>query len=252
MYEEEFYAVTVTAKKKADLLNKNPMGYILSAILGGVFIGFGVLLVGTIAGLLKGQPYMKIVIGAAFGIALSLIVMAGAELFTGNSMIMSMGALGRTVTWKQTYKIWLVCYIGNWIGAILLAVLFVGGGLATGAAGEAMAATAAMKMSIPPLALFIRGILCNVLVCLAVWCTFRCKSESGKLIMIFWCLFAFNICGFEHSIANMTYLTVALMAPFQEAISVGGYFYNILIVTLGNMVGAALFVVVPYYVIGKK
>jgi nitrite transporter NirC len=118
--------------------------------------------------------------------------------------------------------------------------------------GEFIAATAATKMSVPFFPLLLRGVLCNVLVCLAVWCNFRCKSESGKLIMIFWCLFAFITSSFEHSIANMTLLTVALFAPFEAAVSVGGYFYNILVVTLGNMLGGILFIALPYYVISKK
>jgi nitrite transporter NirC len=91
-----------------------------------------------------------------------------------------------------------------------------------------------------------------MLVCLAIWCSFRCKSESGKLIMIFWCLFAFITSGFEHSIANMTLLSIGLMAPFSASIGFVGYFYNILIVSLGNMVGGILFIALPYFLISKK
>ena len=90
------------------------------------------------------------------------------------------------------------------------------------------------------------------LVCLAVWCGFKCKSESGKLIMIFWCLFAFITTGFEHSIANMTLLTISLLAPMEAAVTIGGYAYNLIVVTLGNMVGGILFVAIPYYLISKK
>ncbi|WP_434084709.1 formate/nitrite transporter family protein [Lacrimispora xylanisolvens] len=92
-----------------------------------------------------------------------------------------------------------------------------------------------------------------MLVCLAIWCSFRCKSESGKLIMVFWCLFAFITSGYEHSIANMTLLTVGVLSPNGAAVSLSGYFYNILVVTLGNMAGGILFTAVPYYLIsGKK
>jgi len=100
--------------------------------------------------------------------------------------------------------------------------------------------------------LHMRGVLCNILVCLAVWCGTKLKSESAKLIMIFWCLFAFITSGFEHSIANMTLLTVSLLAPFEKAVSLSGYFYNLSIVTLGNMVGGIVFVAVPYYLASKK
>ena len=100
--------------------------------------------------------------------------------------------------------------------------------------------------------LFFRSIFCNMLVCIAIWCTFRCEEETSKIIMIFWCLFVFITAGFEHSIANMTLLTIGLLSPFSEAVSVGGYLYNILFVTLGNMVGGILFIAIPYYIISKK
>jgi nitrite transporter len=90
------------------------------------------------------------------------------------------------------------------------------------------------------------------LVCLAVWSSYRAKSESGKLIMIFWCLFVFVTAGFEHSIANMTLLTIALLKPFSAAVSIGGYFYNILVVILGNMVGGILLVALPYAAISRQ
>lgn len=82
----------------------------------------------------------------------------------------------------------------------------------------------------------VRGILCNILVCLAVWCFFKLKSESGKLIMIFWCLFAFITTGYEHSVANMTLLSAALLIPHPMQISMAGFWYNMTAVTLGNIV----------------
>lgn len=102
------------------------------------------------------------------------------------------------------------------------------------------------------LPLLSRGILCNILVCVAVWCGFKCKSEAGKLIMIFWCLFVFITAGFEHSIANMTLLTVGLLEPSTYAVTLGGFAYNLLVVTLGNMIGGILFVAVPYCIIAKQ
>lgn len=252
MYRDELQAVGETAVKKYSLLSHHPAGYFLASILAGMFIGFGVTVIGTIAGLLNGQPYVKIVMGFAFGSALSLVVIAGAELFTGNNFVMAAGALLGKVTWKETVRLWIVCYAGNWIGSLLIAVLFAAGGFASGATAEAMAAAAVIKMTVPPLALFVRGVLCNILVCLAVWCSFRCRSDSGKLMMVFWCLFVFNICGFEHSVANMTYLTIAMINPAGQAVTVLGYFYNIFIVSAGNIVGAVLFVALPYYLIAEK
>lgn len=108
-------------------------------------------------------------------------------------------------------------------------------------------------MAAPALQLFLRGILCNILVCLAVWSGFQTKNDAAKLIMVFWCLLAFFSTGFEHSVANMTTFVVALLSPAKAAgsVSVGGMFYNLLWVTLGNMVGGIFFVAFPYW-IGAK
>lgn len=252
MFQDEVMVIEKAARIKADLLKYNPVGYFIAAMLAGMYVGFGILLIFTVGGSLNGAPYAKILMGAAFGIALSLVVIAGSELFTGNNMVMTFGVIGKSVTWKETAKLFLVCYLGNLAGSILLAFLFWKAGLSTGEVGEFIANTAAKKMNLDFQTLFIRGILCNILVCLAVWCGYRCKSESGKLIMIFWCLFAFITCGFEHSVANMTLLTIGLLEPYEAAVSIQGYMNNLIGVTLGNMVGGILFVAIPYYMISKK
>ena len=125
-------------------------------------------------------------------------------------------------------------------------------GLGNGPVGEFLASGAMAKMSAAPVQLFTRGILCNMLVCIAVWCGFRCKNEVAKLIMIFWCLLAFFTTGFEHSVANMTVLTYALINPAGQAVTIGGWFYNLILVTLGNMVGGIVFVAIPYCSAAKE
>jgi len=165
---------------------------------------------------------------------------------------MTVGSLNKAVSWIDTIKVWVAAFIGNLAGSILAGYMFYLTGLAKGSVGEFIANTAATKMSLPASELFFRGVFCNILVCLAVWCTFRCKDDISKLVMIFWCLFIFITCGFEHSVANMTLLTIALLAPGTAAVSISGYIYNIGMVTLGNMVGGILFVAIPYYLISKK
>ncbi|MDD3217853.1 MAG: formate/nitrite transporter family protein [Lachnospiraceae bacterium] len=252
MFKEEYELVSNAANAKCTLLKKNPAGYFMLSMLAGIFIGFGVLLAFTCGGLLTGQPYARIVMGLSFGIALSLVVVAGGELFTGNNLVMAAGIARKKITAGDAVKLWVVCYIGNWVGSILLALIFHATGCGTGPVGEFIASASATKMGMSVANLLARGLLCNFLVCLAVWCGFKCKSESGKLIMIFWCLFAFITTGFEHSIANMTLLTISLLNPVGQAVSVGGYFYNILVVTLGNMIGGILFVAVPYFMASNK
>ena len=253
MFNEEFTAVSNAAAAKRDLLKKDPAAYFILSVLAGMFIGFGVLLVFTLSGSLAGAPYTKLVMGCTFAVALSLVTIAGAELFTGNNLVMTAGILRKTVSAADAAKLWLVCWAGNLCGSILLAVLFNATGLYSDATLTAMTNTAAVKMTAGFVPLLTRGILCNMLVCLAVWSGFRCKSESGKLIMVFWCILAFFATGFEHSIANMTLLTLALINNGgNEAISVGGYFFNLLVVTFGNMIGAIVLVALPYYMSARE
>jgi len=240
------------AKAKTSLLKNNPVGFFLAAMLAGIYIGFGVLLAFSVGGQLGGIPLTRFLMGLTFTVALSLVVIAGAEPFTGLNFIAFAGLKQKTIGIGQLAKMWLVCYLGNWLGSILVAVLFWLTGLDTGAVGEFIANAAAAKMNAEPIQLLARGILCNTLVCLAIWCNFRCKSESAKLIMIFWCLLAFITTGFEHSIANMTLFTIAMLEPFQSAVSLSGYLYNILFVTIGNMIGGLFVVALPYYLISRQ
>lgn len=251
MFREDFLAVAAAARAKSDFLAKNPSGYFVASMLAGMYVGFGILLIFTIGGLLGDASHTRIVMGMSFGIALSLVIMAGSELFTGNNLVMSAGGFAERVSLGEIAKVWLASYLGNWAGSALLAVIYRISGLSAGSVEAFIAAASAAKTGAPALELFMRGVLCNALVCLAVWCGFRCKSESGKLIMIFWCLFAFITSGYEHSIANMTLLTVGLLAPPEIAISAGAYFYNILTVTLGNMAGGILLIAVPYFLISR-
>lgn len=254
MFSEEINKVSASAVRKVDLLKESKCKYLVSSALAGMYVGFGILLIFTIGGLLSSvnSPATKIVMGGSFGIALSLVIMAGSELFTGNNMIMTAASMQKKVSWIDSTKIWIYSFIGNFIGSIVLAAIFVGAGLAKGGTAEFILKTSAGKMSAPFMELFLRGILCNILVCLAVWCSFKLKEEMAKLVMIFWCLFAFITTGFEHSIANMTLLSVATLIPHEAAISFGGLFYNLTAVTLGNFVGGAIFVGAAYWYISSE
>ena len=252
MFSDTYLTAADTAASKISFLKKNPAGYFLLSKLAGIYIGFGVLLTNTIGGLLAGAPATKVVMGLAFGVALSLVVMAGAELFTGNNFVMAAGMLKKKITAKEAVMLWIVCWIGNLAGAVILAVLYHLTGLGAGTTGAFMASGALAKMTAGPVQLITRGLLCNFLVCLAVWCGTKMKSESGKLIMIFWCLFAFITTGFEHSIANMTLLTEALLNPAGQVVTMAGYWYNLILVTIGNMIGGILFVAVPYYAASRS
>lgn len=248
MFSEDYTAAANAAAAKSAFLKKNPAGYFLLSVLAGMFIGFGVLLVFTLSGAMAGSPFTKLVMGCTFSVALSLVVIAGAELFTGNNMVMTAGFLRKTVTAGDVLKLWVVCWLGNLAGSVLLAGIYYLTGLYSGATLTAMTDAAAAKMTAGFIPLLARGMLCNTLVCLAVWCGFRAKTEAGRLIMVFWCILAFFATGFEHSVANMTLLTLSLMnSGGNGAVTMGGYWFNLLTVTAGNMIGAILFVALPYH-----
>lgn len=238
------------AVAKHAYLRRFPAGYLALAMLAGAYVGFGVILSFSVAAPLNaaGSPFVRLVMGASFGIALSLVVFAGAELFTGNNLIMAVGLLRRRVSASALGVVWLVSFGGNLAGALALAWLVARSGVLGGGAGaEFVQKTAATKMHLPVGELFFRGVLCNWLVCLAVWSAMRAQSEGAKLAMIWWCLFAFVGAGFEHSVANMTLLTLGLLQSHGPDVSLAGFAHNLVPVTLGNIAGGALFVGGAYW-----
>lgn len=255
MFQEEFKDVVKTGIIKNRFLKKNPLGYFISSIIAGLFIavgGFVAFLIGSIVSVGEVASLTKVIQAITFASALSLIVMAGAELYTGNNFVMASASLRKQVPWKDTIRLWVICWIGNLIGSLISAVAFQLTGITKGSVGAYFATIAEGKMAIAPLALLIRAMFCNILVCLAIWCSIKLKSESGKLIMVFWCIMIFMICGFEHSIANMSVLMVGLLNGAGADVSIAGYIYNIAIVSIGNLLGSVLVVAIPYHIISKE
>lgn len=225
-------------------------------MLAGIYVGLGIILIFSIGAPFKeaNSPFLKILMGVSFSLALTLVVFAGSELFTGNNMTMIIGNLEKKVRWKDTLILWGVCYAGNLVGSVLLALIMLGTGfLHTNPLNSFIVSTSLNKMTLPFSQLFFRGILCNVLVCLAIWTSTRAKHEVSRLILIFWCLFGFIGSGFEHSVANMTLLSMGIFAPNKEPlISWIGFSNNLIPVTLGNIVGGAFFVGFVYWYISSK
>ncbi|MDO4523594.1 MAG: formate/nitrite transporter family protein [Eubacteriales bacterium] len=253
MFQDEMGAVAKGAAAKVNLLEKNPFGYVIASCMAGLYIALGSIMMGFVGGILTGQPAQKLVSGIVFSVGLCFVLMGGAELFTGNNFVMAVGGMKKSVSWGQVIKLWIVCYIGNLIGSVIAAGIFTMTGIpGSGDIGTFFANAAANKMAGAPLQLFSKAIFCNILVCIAIWCGTKLKTEGAKIAMVFCCVGTFVTCGFEHSIANMTFLTIGLMNPQGAAVSLGGFFYNLIIVTLGNMVGGILFVAIPYYFISKE
>lgn len=255
MFRDEYNAACNAAKNKVNLLEKNPVGYVAASFMAGAFIALGCILMGIVGGYFSagGSPATKLVSGLVFSIGLCFVFMAGAELFTGNNFVMGAASLKGEVSWGKTIKLWIVCYLGNLLGSVVFAALFTMTGLMGGEeVGTFLQNVAAAKIAGAPLNLFAKAVLCNICVCASVWCSIKMKSETGKIMMAIAGVMTFVSSGFEHSVANMTFLTIGLLTPGSAAISFGGALYNLLIVTAGNMVGGILFVAVPYYLIQKE
>ena len=250
MYKTEVQKISDASVKKIAFMKKSPLSYILLSALAGIYLGFGIVLIFSISGPIAaagGEAYLRLIMGATFGIALSLVVFAGSELFTGNNMVFAISSLQKRVGLGPIIILFIMCFIGNYLGSAFLAWLVVKGGSLPEASNQLILKAAAMKMALDPQEAFIRGILCNWLVCLAVWISLRAKEETARLIMIFWCLFAFIGSGFEHSIANQTLLSMAMFLPHGPEISISGFAHNQFFVALGNLVGGGAFVGAIYW-----
>ena len=217
------------AVNKAKLLKEHPGKYFLRAVMAGFFI-----VVAMIFSNVVGNTFQST--DPAWGKLLGGIV------FAGNNLVMAFGAYDKKVSWAQVGKVWLVSYIGNFVGCLILSVIFV----LAGASGTAdyYAGFIGNKLSIPAGEMFFRAILCNFFVCLAVACGMKCKNEVAKFFMIILCIAGFVVAGFEHCVANMaTFVTAALLVP--GGISLTAALKSMVIVTIGNAIGGGVLLAWP-------
>ncbi len=251
MYSEALSALNSGAIKKYSLYIKSKYRYILGSIMAGFFVGLGVLLMGvsiSIFGHLD-FDFVKISNGIIFSAALSFVVMAGGELFTSNIMTLSAGAFTKKISGLDAIKVCALSYIGNFFGALLLSVLYIGSGAKGSAVAEAVIELCFSKTSADVVTIFFKGIMCNIMVCVAVLCCMKMKNEAAKLIMIIWCILTFVALGFEHSIANMTVFSFGAILSKDVTLSLA--LHNLIPATLGNIVGGTM-VSGTFYALGKE
>ena len=236
------------AETKASALRTRPGGFWISAMMAGAYVGLGIILIFSV-GATVDPSIRSVVMGASFAVALTLVIFAGSDLFTGHTMFMTLGWLRGSIGMSDVGASWAMTWLGNLAGCLVLAALFVagGGGAALGAPSHLLVTVAAAKMNAPALELFARAILCNWLVCLSIWMAARMTNDTAKCIAIFWCLYAFIGSGYEHSIANMTLFLIALFADHPATVSWAGLVHNLVWVTLGNIVSGAGFMGVGYW-----
>ena len=199
MYQDTIELLANVGRVKTDLLRDAPMAFVVGSILAGAYVGIGIVLIFSVGSPLD-PALQKLSMGVSFGIALTLVVFAGSELFTGHTMYMVLSWLKRIVTITDLAKVWMVSWVFNLVGSVMLAGLFVvgSGGAPFGADVALLHQIASQKMNSPAIDLLARATLCNWLVCLALWTSARTSNDVAKAILIFWCLFAFIAAGFEH------------------------------------------------------
>jgi formate transporter len=251
-------AVEKVGVKKANLPF---LASFMLAIVAGGGVGFGALYYTIVASdPTLGFAAVRVVGGLVFTLGLVLVLVGGAELFTGNNLIVMAWASGKVST-RTMLRNWTIVYLGNFVGALGLIVLVFYShhlDMNDGRIGMSVLSTAAGKIRPDMLTLFCKGILCNVLVCAAVWLAYAGRSVTDKILAVMLPVSAFIAAGFEHCVANMYFLPLAWLlvqtghapANFDASlITLAGILHNLVPVTLGNIVGGAGFVGAIYWAI---
>jgi len=252
MFLDSVDQMAATAAAKVAFLKRSPGGFWVSSMMAGAYVGIGILLIFSVGSDVD-PAYRSLVMGCSFGIALTLVVFAGSDLFTGHTMYMTHGVLRGRVSLGDLASSWVMTWLGNLAGCAVLTAIFIygGGGSVLHSKSQWLMTVATAKMTAPALSLFCRAVLCNWLVCLALWMSARMTSDSAKCIAIFWCLFGFIGSGYEHSVANMTLLLVALLGDHPATVTWGGFAYNMVWVTFGNAVAGAGFMGLGYWLVSR-
>lgn len=214
------------------------------AVLAGSFIALGAAaFTAVMAGTDLSYGPARFLGGLVFSLGLVLVVVAGAELFTGNTLIV-MAWVDHKIRFRELLRNWLFSFSGNAAGALAIVALMALAGLLKGQVGEVATRLAEAKASLGWTEALARGILCNMLVCLAVWLTFAARDVAGKILAILLPISAFVLLGFEHSIANLYLIPAGWMAGAQ--VGWGGFLGNLVPVTIGNIIGGAGGVALTY------
>lgn len=223
----------------------------------GAFIGFAGIASTTASATVENASVGRLLSACVFPAGMAMVLVAGSELFTGNNLII-ISVLQKKVRIREMLKNWLVVFLGNFIGAAFVAVMVVYGhipDLYGSRLAEKMVAASLTRVEQTFAEAFIRGILCNILVCIAVWAAFAAKKVSGKLLMSFWPVMLFVLCGFEHSIADIYFCVAGILTASEygiaaEQLSWASFLLkNLLPVTLGNIIGGAGIVGIGYWLV---
>jgi len=248
MYRDTIAKYAESGAHKAGMVKAHLPAFLIGSALAGAYIGFGDIFMFTV-GAHADPSWSHLVMGAVFASALTIVVFAGSELFTGTAMYMPFAVLRGDSRVGDMARVWVACWVGNLAGAVVLAALLhmAGGGvLLTDGSSEFFAVVAA-KIAAPGYELFARGLLCNWLVCLAIWMAGRTDNAAAKIMLIFWPITIFVAAGYEHSVANMFTFSMALMGDHPANITLAAALHNLVWVTLGNLIGGGVFMALGYW-----
>jgi nitrite transporter NirC len=250
VYSEAVNALGDQAVAKLAQQRKSLLSHLVRSAMAGMYVGAAIVLIFTVGGLMaRAAPGTeRLLMGVCFGGALTIVVFAGSELFTGSNLVLTLGVLSRRASLRDLADNWVWTWVGNLAGSMLVAWMVVSAGLFDADPLRSFTLSVVeKKMNLAPWPLFLRAVLANWFVCLGVWMAVRVKEEVARILLIWWCMFTFITSGYEHSIANMCGLLLGLLLPHGEAITWGGYWYNLGLATLGNVVGGAVFVAGLYW-----
>lgn len=229
----------------------------LLGVMAGFFIALGAAGANTVSCMMENQSAAKMAAGVIFPAGLAMVLIAGGELFTGNCLIL-LPVLGKKTAVRAMLRNWVIVYLGNFAGAVCVAWGVCQSGqvdLFDGALAALTIQTAVNKCSHSFGSAVLLGIFCNFLVCIAVWMSFAGKTVMDKIIGLFFPIFLFVASGYEHSVANMYYIPAGIFADAAGTTDLTwGMFAlsNLLPVTIGNIIGGAVFVAAIYYLIYMK
>lgn len=236
---------------KRDLLLHEPAKYFLRAIMAGMALTIICFLYWCLVQNLASSPFGKVLASLFFGVGLTVIVFINLELFTSNNMYMTVSSVEGKTSWSQAILVWIACWLGNLVGAFVIAILlYLAGSLGDLPANHALYTGALHKVQMGAGAIFFKGIMANWIVCLAVRVNLKCNEDMTKLAVLLLIVFVFLYLGFEHSIANMGTFAISLLGNGQ--VSVPQVAYNLVFSTLGNVVGGAVFVGLPFAYLNRE
>jgi nitrite transporter NirC len=256
MEEKEMFkdieTINNIALSKYTMMKNKPFKFFMKSIMAGIYLGIACILSYTLAAMFSDNVYVsKCLLAVTFGIGLVSIIFLGAELFTGNCFTTIIPIYSRKLKFKDIIPMWVVCYIGNIIGIAFICALFIVSKAQESILKDYLFNIMNTKLHFNIFELFIKGILCNLVVCCAAYAGMKIKNESAKIFVVMMLVMTFVLAGFDHCIANAGLFTMGIV-QLGNLVDWSLLPLHMLISSLGNIIGGSLFLGLPIYIIFKE